>query len=126
MGRTQEAASGRRLLDVASYVSTGRFPSAGDPFCAPPLRFATACLSRYSIWPFTLRNSSCAQASRSAQSAGSIRNRNDFRSAIVTLVVQRPRIDHRTHLSFAAEHDHQIADHVRLALVAKLDDLLLR
>lgn len=47
-----------------------------------PLRLFTACRRMYSIWPFTLRNSACAQPSRSSQSAGSIRRRNDFRSAI--------------------------------------------
>ena len=50
--------------------------------CFGPLRLWTACLSRYSICPFTLRNSSLAQDSSSAQSSGSIRNRKGFRSAM--------------------------------------------
>ena len=47
-----------------------------------PLRLSTACLRRYSICPLTLRSSSCAQASSSAQSAGFIRKRNALREAI--------------------------------------------
>src|SRR5207245_5145990 len=46
--------------------------------CAP-LRFETACRKIYSICPFTLRNSSFAQASSSSQRSGGIRNKKGFR-----------------------------------------------
>jgi hypothetical protein len=45
-------------------------------------RSSTAFLRINSIWPFTLRRSSCAHASKSRQSFSSIRSKNGFRSAI--------------------------------------------
>ena len=51
------------------------------------MRRAIACLRMYSIWPLTLRNSSCAQASMSAQSAGSIRKRKDLRGSMTGTIV---------------------------------------
>src|SRR5215475_9756372 len=58
------------------------FSSPRPPSACPPLLFITPCFNKYSICPFTLRNSSRAQASRSAQSSGSIRNKNGFRAAM--------------------------------------------
>ena len=51
-----------------------------------PLRFCTACLRTYSIWPLTLRSSAWAHASSSAQRVGSIRSRNGLRGAILAQV----------------------------------------
>jgi hypothetical protein len=71
-----------------SALARGYFFGSSDSGCGKsafcPLRLFTACRRMYSICPFTLRSSACAQLSRSSQSAGSIRRRNDFRSAIVT------------------------------------------
>src|SRR5438132_285057 len=47
-----------------------------DCCCLDPLRFKTACFSTYSICPFMLRSSSCAQRSSSDHSPGSIRSKN--------------------------------------------------
>src|SRR5689334_9179730 len=69
--------------------SVGGSCDAGGGTDGSPLRLFTAWRRMYSIWPFTLRNSACAQPSRSAQRAGSMRRRNDFRSAIRYLYVPR-------------------------------------
>ena len=76
---------GRRAEAARSNLGQGEaggLVSGGPDLADLPLRFSVACLRTYSICPLTLRSSSCAQASSSAQSAGSIRNRNAFRDAI--------------------------------------------
>ena len=63
--------------------SSGSGAAASDPAVLPTRtpRRRSASRSMYSTWPFTLRRSSAAQRSSSRQSAGSIRIRNDLRSA---------------------------------------------
>src|SRR5688572_33105073 len=58
-----------------------RFESLESEGASDFFRFCTACRRMNSIWPFTLRSSSAAHASKSDQSVGSIRRRNDFRSS---------------------------------------------
>ena len=68
------------------FSPCGPSPSGGtasDPAALPVRtpRRRNASRRMYSTWPFTLRRSSAAQRSSSRQSAGSIRIRNDLRSA---------------------------------------------
>src|SRR6478735_12340062 len=119
--------------DSASMAEEDYFFSCSDEGAGgtvfSPLRLVTACRRMYSIWPFTLRSSACAQPSSSSQSAGSMRRRNDFRSAISYqlfpfviryLRIQRAGVHHRMHFRFAAQHHHQIADHGGAALIVKV------
>jgi hypothetical protein len=91
-----------------SALARGYFFGSSDSGCGKsafcPLRLFTACRRMYSICPFTLRSSACAQLSRSSQSAGSIRRRNDFRSAIVTSQLSSLLYRQQSLTSFALPH----------------------
>jgi hypothetical protein len=86
----QLSSRGTRYQQLSDYYPPNHplplaLPSAFSPSLAsprPPFLLITACFNKYSICPFTLRNSSWAQASSSAQSSGSIRNKNGLRAAM--------------------------------------------
>ena len=78
-GRKQPEPGGRPAVKApGSGADRGRAASAAPP----PLRFLTASRSRYSTCALTLRSSSAAHFSSSAQSSGSMRSRNCLRAAI--------------------------------------------
>ena len=124
-------ARGGAFICCYSLLGRGYFFGSSDSGCGgtafSPLRLFTACRRIYSIWPFTLRSSACAQLSRSSQSAGSIRRRNDFRSAIdyqlaFIVVVAPSRTQARLTVSLIRVHRRRSA--VSLGLF-QLPDLLM-
>src|SRR4051812_46004916 len=103
----------------------GRF-SGGSSFT--PRRWS-ASLSRHSIWALTLLSSAAAARSSASQRDGSIRSGKALLggggTAGRSLLVERAGVDDGLGVAFAAQHDHQVRDHRRLALVVELDDALL-
>src|SRR5207249_8556738 len=85
----------------------------------------TACASRNSTCPFTLRSSSAAHCSRLSHSSGLIRSRKAFRSATRRLFVQRPGVQDGRRGVLAAEHDEKIRHHGGLSLLVQLHDVVL-
>jgi hypothetical protein len=93
---SREVGSSETDRHFAESLGLGWGQRRGDGDCCDllPFRFWTASLRRYSIWPLTPRKSSCAQASSSAQSVGSIRRKKISFHHPCRSVVQRAGLDH--------------------------------
>ena len=76
--------------------------------------------STNSICAFRLRRSSSAQRCTASSTSGSMRSRKGLRSRHrALLLVDRPGVDDRLRAALAAQHDQQVADHRRLALLVE-------
>src|SRR6185312_13333723 len=89
---------------------------------------ARARRRRNSIWALVLRSSSAAHRARASWTAGSSRSRMLFRSLTVVAVpaslVEGAGVDDLLGRLLAAQHDEQVGDHGRLALLIEVDDAL--
>src|SRR5687767_5195159 len=93
-------------------------------------RRASASRSSTSIWALTLRKSAAALRSSATHKAGSMRSGNAFFGLgdiepASALLVERAGVDDGLGLALAAQDDHKVRDHRRLALVVELDHALL-
>jgi hypothetical protein len=92
------------------------------------LRLLTHSVRRYSICPFTERKSSSAHAAISFQRVGDRRSSTCFLSLSLFLSmasIKASAIDYRLSVSVAAEDNQQVADHGRLSLLIKVNDVVL-
>jgi hypothetical protein len=84
---------------------------------------SSASRSKYSMWPFTLRNSSSAHLSKAACSFGSRRRGKFFLGAID--LIQRAGIDYRAGRTVRYDRYQQIVDHSGFFLLIELETLCL-